>query len=403
MGGCGGLSYLVRGGPVHLSSLHRRRKTRGQALVEFALTLPILLLLLLIALDFGRAFFGWVALNNAARVGANYAAAHPSNWDAGTTYEDLMAANLDLINCNQTNAGNPPAFGPTKLPGELVRVNLDCDFTVVTPIISAVFGNGGVITVSSSAAFPITDGCLAACPTGTPPPPPPPPPTSANCRTVPAVVDLSVAGARAAWIAAGFRASNFTPPSGTFDTRTVTSQTVTEPTNGEGCVNPKRFFEASMTVDIAPLVTPPPTATCRYVPNLKGITLSAARTAWSNAGFTGGFLPNGSNSDIVLTQTTNPASSPGACLEPPASVTVTHGNAPPPPTPLPCKVPSFANTSSTAAVTTWTDAGFTKNKLDFKPKPPNNGYTIISQTLVGGTYVGCDSSILLSSLADPNS
>jgi Flp pilus assembly protein TadG len=42
----------------------------GQATVEFALSLGLLLLVMVAALDFGRAFFGYVALVNAAREGA---------------------------------------------------------------------------------------------------------------------------------------------------------------------------------------------------------------------------------------------------------------------------------------------------------------------------------------------
>ena len=55
-----------------------RAQPRGQALVEFALILPLLVLLLLLAIDFGRVFFGWVALNNAARIAANEAAVQPA-------------------------------------------------------------------------------------------------------------------------------------------------------------------------------------------------------------------------------------------------------------------------------------------------------------------------------------
>ena len=58
-------------------SLFRRGPRRGQSIVEFALVLPVLLFLLLMGLDFGRVFLGWVNLNNAARVGANYAALYP--------------------------------------------------------------------------------------------------------------------------------------------------------------------------------------------------------------------------------------------------------------------------------------------------------------------------------------
>ena len=57
--------------PFHRGSRPRRR---GQAMVEFALVLPLLVLLLVMAIDFGRVFFGWVALQNATRIAADYAA-----------------------------------------------------------------------------------------------------------------------------------------------------------------------------------------------------------------------------------------------------------------------------------------------------------------------------------------
>ena len=51
---------------------------------------------MLIALDFGRAYVGWVALNNAARVGADYAGRHADAWGPHgrasdrTTYENTV-------------------------------------------------------------------------------------------------------------------------------------------------------------------------------------------------------------------------------------------------------------------------------------------------------------------------
>ena len=38
------------------------------------------LLMVLFGLDFGRVFLGWVALNQAAREAANYAAMNPTAW-----------------------------------------------------------------------------------------------------------------------------------------------------------------------------------------------------------------------------------------------------------------------------------------------------------------------------------
>jgi len=47
-----------------------RSGERGQALVELALSIALLLIILLAAIDFGRAFFAYVGLVNAAREGA---------------------------------------------------------------------------------------------------------------------------------------------------------------------------------------------------------------------------------------------------------------------------------------------------------------------------------------------
>ena len=49
------------------AQLSKRRRTRGQSLVEFALVMPILLFLTLIALDFGRVYLGYINLQNMSR------------------------------------------------------------------------------------------------------------------------------------------------------------------------------------------------------------------------------------------------------------------------------------------------------------------------------------------------
>lgn len=50
----------------------RLRWLRGQSAVELALITPILVVLLLVAADFGRVFYTSIAVNNAARAGAQY-------------------------------------------------------------------------------------------------------------------------------------------------------------------------------------------------------------------------------------------------------------------------------------------------------------------------------------------
>ena len=59
-----------------------RRGSSGQSVVEFALGLPIFLLFLLMAVDFGRLFYTYVQVSNAAREAAIYGATQPSD-DSG--------------------------------------------------------------------------------------------------------------------------------------------------------------------------------------------------------------------------------------------------------------------------------------------------------------------------------
>jgi Flp pilus assembly protein TadG len=54
----------------------RSGRTRGQALLEFALVLPIFLALLFMIVDFGRVVWATGSLSNAAREGARYAIVH---------------------------------------------------------------------------------------------------------------------------------------------------------------------------------------------------------------------------------------------------------------------------------------------------------------------------------------
>ncbi len=54
-----------------------RRGESGVALVEFAMVLPLLVLVCLGSVDFGRAYAKWNAVKNAAREGAAFAQLHP--------------------------------------------------------------------------------------------------------------------------------------------------------------------------------------------------------------------------------------------------------------------------------------------------------------------------------------
>lgn len=62
-----------------------RRHERGQAMVEAAISLIFLLLMLSALVDFGRLFFTYLAMNNAAAEGAYYGTAFPLRVNSGNS------------------------------------------------------------------------------------------------------------------------------------------------------------------------------------------------------------------------------------------------------------------------------------------------------------------------------
>ena len=140
-----------------LHRLIRRKRTRGQSLVEFALVLPILLILLLGILDFGRAIYAYNSVSNGARSGARVAIV---NQDLGDITEavEAEAFGLDDVDvafdpnvetlpaCPQSNAECCPSIGC------VVEVAVSTEYVPATPIFSQLVGS---ITVSSESQMPI--------------------------------------------------------------------------------------------------------------------------------------------------------------------------------------------------------------------------------------------------------
>lgn len=216
----------------------RRRKSRGQSLAEFALTVPFALGMVLFGLDFGRVFLGWVALNSAAREAANYAAMNPTAWTlpynltVQAEYERLVATEASNINCTLVSPIPAPTFADGTSIGAPATVALTCQFGLITPFIGLITGNP--IPVSASSAFPIRSGNIegvpveTTTPTASPAPTPTgvataspapatpgpsagpsvaptavPSPTPATCVVVD-LLNLQTNKASAAWLAGGF-------------------------------------------------------------------------------------------------------------------------------------------------------------------------------------------------------
>lgn len=256
-----------------------RPRSRGQALVEFALILPLLALLLVMAIDFGRVFFGWVALHNATRIASDYAARTADSWPAPNggsigaqardRYYDLVISDLTSINCSPdpavdaawTNGDIPaPTFlnpdgsstGDTKEPGDHAYVMLDCSFGLVTPLAEMLFG--GRVQLSAESYFAINGASAVNFPTAvpfpTPTPAPTPPPGPTDCE-VDDYTGLRPNAARDLWTAAGFASGAFsqTQPGNGWD---IVSQTLAPGMHPCG---------ATITVSPGATLTPAPTPT----------------------------------------------------------------------------------------------------------------------------------------------
>jgi hypothetical protein len=213
-----------------LSRSRRIRRARGQSLVEFALVLPVVLLILLLVVDVGRLYYGWVNLQNAARIGANYAALHPTAWgptpnakdlEAQAAYAQQITDDARAINCVLPPSLPTPTFsagGSTGL-GE-AQVNLRCRFDLITPKFLGIQN----LQLGASAVFPIRNGTIPVpTPTATPAPTPTPSPapTPTDMCTVPTFIGTQVDSAAAAWTApqppppGGFVVSNINLSLGT--------------------------------------------------------------------------------------------------------------------------------------------------------------------------------------------
>ena len=126
---------------------------RGQTLVEFAIIIPVLLLLAVFIFDFGRAVYYYSAIQNAAREGVRYGAVNPV---VTTTevYEDVPGMKKAAVNYAiglgltltdvDAKMGTPQLVGGYANP--TVEVKVTYTFTPATPLLDN-FLSGGVITL----------------------------------------------------------------------------------------------------------------------------------------------------------------------------------------------------------------------------------------------------------------
>lgn len=133
-----------------MTTRSRFRSERGAALVEAAVTIPILLLISVSIFEFGRAYQTWEVLTNAAREGARLAVIQ------GSTDADVVARVRSYMTDGQLQGAATATVTVTRNvaltgPDTASRVEVDYpfQFIVLNPVVR-------LVTPSSNTGAPIT-------------------------------------------------------------------------------------------------------------------------------------------------------------------------------------------------------------------------------------------------------
>lgn len=140
----------------------RRAGSGGQSLVEFALVIPIIVLLVVAFVEIGRAVFAYNTIANAARQGARVAAVNQlsvvTDCDESRPIEDpyaphwsirgcviAAAAALGITTSNVSVSYGPPpsttlSCSPTLHIGCIASITVTYPYSISTPFVSALIG-----------------------------------------------------------------------------------------------------------------------------------------------------------------------------------------------------------------------------------------------------------------------
>ena len=112
------------------------KNERGQAMVELALVLPVLLLLLMGIVEFCRVFHSYLVITNASREGARVAVLGKSDTEIESRVAQVTAG-LDAANL-QTDVTPSPA---ERISGTIATVEVHYQIPLIFPLFETVAPN----------------------------------------------------------------------------------------------------------------------------------------------------------------------------------------------------------------------------------------------------------------------
>jgi hypothetical protein len=123
---------------------------RGQTLVEFALVIPLVLLIMLGLFDFGRAIAAYNSVSNAARTAARVAIVNQDPDLIQEAAEREAVGIVVTVEIDYLDEGNDCSV--TLKLGCIVEVRVSHDYVAATPIIGHLVGP---MTLASASQLPI--------------------------------------------------------------------------------------------------------------------------------------------------------------------------------------------------------------------------------------------------------
>ena len=167
----------------HRYRQHLATRSRGQALLEFALILPVFMLLFAGALDMGRLYASQIAIANAAREGALEAAQNPTSFEANQPCNGIT--NRVMCRAVGEASGSFVTISPSNVSltctpscddqiGYTATVRVQAPFTLITPILAPILGGQTITLSSSQVAAMMTAPNLGPSPSPSPSPTPDP-------------------------------------------------------------------------------------------------------------------------------------------------------------------------------------------------------------------------------------
>jgi Flp pilus assembly protein TadG len=136
----------------------KRKGERGQSLVELAVSFTVLMLLLSISVDLGRAFFAYVAIREAAEEGALHASLNPGD-TAGIEARVRTSSTTPIDMSNEDNVEVDSTPIGAACAGNSVRVTVSYNFHLTMPFLAPILGTNEFPLIAESTSTILRPEC----------------------------------------------------------------------------------------------------------------------------------------------------------------------------------------------------------------------------------------------------